>query len=921
MSAASDLTQASWQAFSRLLDEALELPPTERLGWLERLGAEHDAVKPALRAVLARADGVETAQWLATLPRGAALPPLDGSDLQMGSLVGPYRLLRELGVGGMGTVCLAERADGTLKRQVALKLPRTAWTRGLAERMARERDILAALEHPNIARLYDAGTDAQGRPYLALEYVEGQPIDAYCAQQKLPVRARVELLLQVAHAVAFAHSRLVVHRDLKPSNILVTADGQVRLLDFGIAKLLEGNRAAETQLTQLAGRALTPDYASPEQIRGDPIGTASDVYSLGVVAFELLAGVRPYKLKRGSAAEVEEAVLAADVPLASSVATDVASKRALRGDLDAILAQVLRKDVVRRYASVEALADDLGRHLAGQPVTARPDSRAYRLRKFVARNRVVVAAGVSVALALTVGAGLSVWQARVATEQARRAELQRLAAERESKRAQAVQQFLSRMILSNTHLQNDPAKARATTARELLDIGAQQIRDALKDQPEAKLEVLLQMSNMYIQLGLPDEAIALTREGLAVAQQSDVATDTRVADWLLQLSQALQRESGHDAEVARLLDEARQRLDAAGEKTSFIRGALLYETARFERDRSLPRLKQAADAGVEFFSRYHPKRPTRINLTRLAGRARMFEFDAAGAEVFFRQACELARQQEKGAAAWLVGPLTDLAEAQWLQWKVAEAEASLREALEHSLAVNGPYHGETLRTSAKLAALHLRSGRLREGLDERARIERAMAESPMPVNAAVRADVGQLLAAPAIDLGQPGLARPALLADVEDLRKRLPTSGALAARLATLAEVEAVLGRVDAARALLAESERTWLAYVGDPPPPRVLHALSLSRARVALAAGAPKEALALMIELPRIDTAVALPELHGAAELVRAEAQIALGAKFAAIEAAERVLGHSRQREMQKSALAARAAAVLKAARGRDSS
>lgn len=194
----------------------------------------------------------------------------------------------------------------------------------------------------------------------------------------------------MAHAVAFAHSRLVVHRDLKPSNILVTADGQVRLLDFGVAKLMEGDRAAETQLTQLAGRALTPDYASPEQIRGEPIGTASDAYSLGVVAFELLAGARPYKLKRGSAAEVEEAVLAAAVPLASSVAGDATNKRALRGDLDAILAQALRKDVARRYASVEALADDLGRHLAGQPVTARPDSRAYRLRKFVARNRLAV---------------------------------------------------------------------------------------------------------------------------------------------------------------------------------------------------------------------------------------------------------------------------------------------------------------------------------------------------------------------------------------------------------------------------------------------------------------------------------------------------------------------------------------------------
>ena len=249
---------------------------------------------------------------------------LDESDLKAGALVGPYRLLRELGVGGMGSVWLAERADGTLKRQVALKLPRASWARGLAERMARERDILASLEHPNIARLYDAGTDAQGRPFLALEYVEGQPIDVYCSERALSIRQRLQLLLEVASAVTFAHSRLVVHRDLKPSNILVTADGQVRLLDFGIAKLMEGDRTQETQLTQMAGRALTLDYASPEQIRGEPIGTASDVYSLGVVAYELLAGAKPYKLKRGSAAELEETIATVDAPLASATAADPA---------------------------------------------------------------------------------------------------------------------------------------------------------------------------------------------------------------------------------------------------------------------------------------------------------------------------------------------------------------------------------------------------------------------------------------------------------------------------------------------------------------------------------------------------------------------------------------------------------------------
>ena len=316
----------------------------------------------------------------------------------------------------MGAVWLAERADGHLKRPVALKLPRLAWGAGLTERLARERDILATLAHPHIARLYDAGIDQQGRPYLAMEYVEGKLIDVYCRERQLPLRERLALLLQVCDAVAHAHARLVVHRDLKPANILVTAEGQVRLLDFGIAKLMEGDRAEETALTQLSGRALTLDYASPEQIRGEPLGTASDVYSLAVVGYELLAGARPYRLKRGSAAELEEAIASADPPRASDAAAGLALKRSLRGDLDAILSKALKKDSAERYPTVATLADDLQRHLHGEAVLARPDSRGYRARRFVARHRVGVGAVVGVVAALGVGLVTALWQARQARE-------------------------------------------------------------------------------------------------------------------------------------------------------------------------------------------------------------------------------------------------------------------------------------------------------------------------------------------------------------------------------------------------------------------------------------------------------------------------------------------------------------------------
>jgi serine/threonine-protein kinase len=533
MSFAADLTSASWAVFSRLLDEALERPVGERLTWLEGLGAEHEALKPALRAVLSRSAGVETAQWLATLPHTAGAAVLaDEADLRADALVGPYRLIRELGVGGMGAVWLAERADGTLKRQVALKLPRATWSRGLAERMARERDILASLEHPGIARLYDAGTEAQGRPYLALEYVEGQPIDVYCRERGLSVRQRLDLLLKVAQAVAFAHSRLVVHRDLKPSNVLVTADGQVRLLDFGIAKLMEGERTAETQLTQIAGRALTLDYASPEQIRGEPIGTASDVYSLGVVAYELLAGSRPYKLKRGSAAELEEAIAAADAPLASATATDTQAKKELKGDLDAILNKALKKTPGARYATVDALAQDVERYLAGHRVVARPDSLAYRLSRFARRHRTPLAAAVItvaafglavgvgatalVILALLLGLGAALWQAKKAAQDRDRA---LVLAERNTAGSLFIDTLLTRAV-----------RGGPVTPLQLLERSERLVDSDVSANAAHRALVLGLLADLYSELEQPARALALLDKALKAANRS---SDSALRDSLV----------------------------------------------------------------------------------------------------------------------------------------------------------------------------------------------------------------------------------------------------------------------------------------------------------------------------------------------------------------------------------------------------
>ena len=353
-------------------------------------------------------------------PIGIPVADLGGLDAlhdQPGDQVGPYRLVRELGAGGMATVWLAERADGVLQRQVALKLPRAGWGLGLERRMAHERDILGALEHPRIARLYDAGVTADARPWMAMECVSGWPIDIYCSDKKLDVRQRLQLFLQVADAVSHAHARLIVHRDLKPSNILVTPEGEVRLLDFGVAKLLE-NEPAAANLTQIMGRAGTPDYASPEQVGGHPITVATDVYSLGIVLYELLVGQRPYRLERPSAAALEEAILAADVPLASSRAQhNPRLARQLRGDIDTVLAKALKKRARERYVSVESFAADLQRHLEGEPVLARPDGRWYRAGKFLRRRALPLTAIAGMLAALLFGLGVACLQAREAVRQ------------------------------------------------------------------------------------------------------------------------------------------------------------------------------------------------------------------------------------------------------------------------------------------------------------------------------------------------------------------------------------------------------------------------------------------------------------------------------------------------------------------------
>jgi serine/threonine-protein kinase len=399
----STLSPDQWQLLSPYLDRALAMTEDERGAWLSSLGERDPALASQLAALLSEHRVLAQEGFLEN--RRFALPNATGL---AGQTLGPYTLISQIGQGGMGSVWLARRSDGRFERQAAVKFVNIALAgRATEERFKREGSILGRLTHPHIADLLDAGVSSDGQPYLILEYVDGEAIDRYCDEHKLDVEARVHLFLDVLAAVAHAHANLIVHRDIKPSNVLVTTSGEVKLLDFGIAKLLEGEgqTGAATLLTHEGGSALTPQYAAPEQLTGKPVTTATDVYALGVLLYQLLCGRHPAGSGPHSPAELLKAVLDLEPPRVSDATTADNSKliaenrsttpdklrRELRGDLDTIVGKALKKDPRERYASVTGFADDLQRYLKHEPISARPDALAYRTAKFLRRNRTVAA--------------------------------------------------------------------------------------------------------------------------------------------------------------------------------------------------------------------------------------------------------------------------------------------------------------------------------------------------------------------------------------------------------------------------------------------------------------------------------------------------------------------------------------------------
>lgn len=659
-----------WTDIEPYFDRALQLDLQSCVTWLGELDDRRPEIAKAVRALLAQREALNAAGFLEgsafagveslapalrdIVARHAARLTGSGTDAKSrhgwaaDAVVGPYRLIREVGVGGMSSVWLAERSDGQLKREIALKLPLTG-PRMQVERFMRERDILAALTHPNIARLYDAGISDSGQPYLAMEYVAGIQLIHTCDERLLDIRGRLRLFVQAMDAVQFAHAELVIHRDLKPSNILVTADGRVVLLDFGIGKLLTDSTAEETELTQMSGRLFTPGYASPEQIAGQPLTTASDIYSLGVVLYELLTGVRPYRLKYDSRAALEEAILKEDVrrPSQNKFSLQIAAARGasqrtlartLAGDLDTIVLKALKRNPLERYASVSAFAQDILNYLSNLPVSARPDSLWYRVGRFTARHKVSVAAATVASLALLSGSAVAIWQARSADAERDRAMAF-------ASRNEAVTEFLGRMITDAA------ASQTPITVNELL---ARSEKLALNDPsgiPENRAAVLEMIADRYFATDNAERAEPLLARAMQLLEKS---RDSSLRSRLTCKHAAASAELGHAEPSLQAMYAEVERLDGDPQTAS----RCLFDTATIHLAEQRPaEALRDAQLGLEKSRQAGNNGPVEAGLLGAAGYAYHLDARDVEAERYFEQALrkyrELGREHSDGALAVL----------------------------------------------------------------------------------------------------------------------------------------------------------------------------------------------------------------------------------------------------------------------------
>jgi serine/threonine-protein kinase len=668
MKHSAEMSPERWNRIQQLFDSAIEVESSMRMAWLAETCADDVALREEVVALLNASEDAQCALDPA-IDRAIAGALGELGAMQPGTIIGRYRIVRLLGRGGMGAVYLAERADQQFDQQVALKLiNRSVAGSSVARRFRSERQILAYLNHPNIARLFDGGASEDGVPYLAMEYVEGTRIDVYCEQRQLSLEQRLRLFQHVCAAVQCAHQNLVVHRDIKPSNILVTADGVPKLLDFGIAKLLDSRHTGTlSELTRVQERVLTPEHASPEQVKGGPIGTASDVYSLGVLLYELLSGARPYALSSRSLDELERHICTVQPlkPSAAAISRESSERsraiaRALAGDLDNIVLRAMHKEPQRRYQSAAALADDIQNYLDHRPVTARPDAWSYRAGKFLRRHLVPTAAASAVVLVIALLVAFYTI---------------RLAAERDYAEVQAEKSAQVAQFLTDIFRVADPSRAqgRQITALELLDQGARDIDERLADQPFVRADLLA--------------AIGLSYKNLS---------EYRRAGELLERSLAIKTAAG--------LENTREFALTVYELANLRRFEGRFEDSERQFKRALAIQQRIFDG---------PHKDTAATLTHLA--VLYYEMQRLEDSLMLqRRALEMTRAVLGPTHNETADRMNNLALVLQELDRYQEAERYLREALRIRLDVLGPRHPATLVAQYNLGLLLRSTGRYRQ---------------------------------------------------------------------------------------------------------------------------------------------------------------------------------------------------------------
>ncbi len=676
-----------WGRVGKLFDAVLERPAEQRHRFLESQLGDDPTLRDEIESLLA-ADA-ETPDFL-EVPALNAWTELWRSHpaIEDGARIGPYRIGRLIGQGGMGSVYLANRADDAYHQQVAIKLANPTIARDLQRGFRSERQILANLEHPNIARLLDGGTTDDSRPYLVMEYVEGTAITDYCERHELSVTERLELFSSVCGAVQYAHRNLVVHRDLKPQNILITEDGSPKLLDFGIAKLLEPDATVGAEVTQLGLRPLTPNYASPEQLRGQQITTATDIYSLGVLLYRLLTG-RPPRVFESLTPSAVERILALEP-----------TRPELNRDLDRIVLKALDEEPDQRYASVEQLAEDLRRYATGLPIFARPHTLTYRAAKFLRRHRIGVAVAAAV---VTMLAGFAVDKERQNAMLARESDRTRI----ESAKAQELSTFLVDLLQDSDPWQTP---GREVTVRVVLDRGSEAIRQRLDEEPELRGMLLDTMGSIYLGLALYEKALPLLEEGLTErrrilpSEHPDIATslDNLGAYHLAKASYdqaenssrqavAIRRRSlGWDPLVAESLDQLGRVLFLKGEYD---------ETELVHREALALRIEVLGEHHVDVAN-------SQDELAILYTEIGRFE----AAEELFQRALETRRQQLGAEHPQVAETLSHLASLVRQRGDLERAEAMFREVLAIRRTVFDEMHTQVGQSKNNLAAVLLEQG-------------------------------------------------------------------------------------------------------------------------------------------------------------------------------------------------------------------